>query len=137
MKKILMTISFLSVFMAFGEYSAKFINAMRKGADTSVEIRISDDDRSPVSNATVHVCCLITRQTVMVKSTSPRMGFTTRRHVSLSLIWETNMKLRMVYGSQALLPCAFLSEKSASRFISFPSMTGLTCPQRISGYLLI
>ena len=37
MKKILMTISFLSAFMAFGEYSAKFINAMRKGADTSVE----------------------------------------------------------------------------------------------------
>jgi len=56
MKKILMTISFLSAFMAFGEYSAKFINAMRKGADTSVEIRISDDDGSPVSNATVHVC---------------------------------------------------------------------------------
>ena len=50
MKKILMTISLLSAFMAFGEYSAKFINAMRKGADTSVEIRISDDDGSPVSN---------------------------------------------------------------------------------------
>ena len=55
MKKILMTISFLSAFMAFGEYSAKFVNAMRKGADTSVKICIYDDDKSPVSNATVHV----------------------------------------------------------------------------------
>jgi len=56
MKKILMTISLLSAFMAFGEYSAKFITAMRKGADTSVKICIYDDDKSPVSNATVHVC---------------------------------------------------------------------------------
>lgn len=42
--------------MAHGEYDAKFINAMRKGAETSVEIRICDDDGAPVSNATVHVC---------------------------------------------------------------------------------
>lgn len=42
--------------MAHAEYSAKFINAMRKGAETSIEIHICDDDGAPVSNATVHVC---------------------------------------------------------------------------------
>lgn len=56
MKKIIMTNLLLSAFMAFGEYSAKFINAMRNGAETSVKICIYDDDESPVSNATVHVC---------------------------------------------------------------------------------
>jgi len=56
MKKILMTILLLSVCKVFGEYSAKFINAMRNGAGTSIEIHICDDDGSPVSNATVHVC---------------------------------------------------------------------------------
>lgn len=56
MKAMLLLCLVTCACMAQGEYSEKFIKAMRNGADTSVEIRICDDDGSPVSNATVHVC---------------------------------------------------------------------------------
>lgn len=56
MKKVMMTISLLSAFMAFGEYSKKFVAAMHDGADTAVSIKVCDETGNLVTNASVCVC---------------------------------------------------------------------------------
>lgn len=57
MKSILLIAVLLGgVGIAQGEYSREFIKAMRKGADTFVEISVVDDVGLPVSNALVSVC---------------------------------------------------------------------------------
>ena len=56
MKIILLVAALLGTGIAQGEYSHEFTKAMRKGADTFVEITVVDDDGLPVSNALVSVC---------------------------------------------------------------------------------
>ena len=56
MKIILLAAALLVTGIARGEYSREFIKAMRKGADTFVEITVVDDDGLSVSNALVSVC---------------------------------------------------------------------------------
>ncbi len=56
MKSIMMIAVLLGAGIAQGEYSSEFIKAMRKGADTAVEIEVLDEMGDSVSNAMIHIC---------------------------------------------------------------------------------